>query len=45
MVEMTELDLTPLSRIFDMVIDGLKNCGKHDLVKKIVQLEVSLRAT
>ncbi|TYJ34541.1 hypothetical protein E1A91_A05G175900v1 [Gossypium mustelinum] len=28
---------------FDMVTDGLKNCGKHDLAKRIEQLEVSLR--
>uniref|UniRef100_A0A6N2MNR1 Uncharacterized protein n=1 Tax=Salix viminalis TaxID=40686 RepID=A0A6N2MNR1_SALVM len=26
-----------------MVTDGLKNCGKHDLAKRIEQLEVSLR--
>ncbi|GMH07654.1 hypothetical protein Nepgr_009494 [Nepenthes gracilis] len=43
LVEMTELNLLPLSRSFDMVTDGLKNCGKHDLAKRIEQLEVSLR--
>ncbi|KAJ9703142.1 hypothetical protein PVL29_004775 [Vitis rotundifolia] len=43
LVEMTELNLTPISRCFDMVTDGLKNCGKHDLARKIEQLEVSLR--
>ncbi|GAB4836243.1 hypothetical protein Ancab_001158 [Ancistrocladus abbreviatus] len=43
LVEMTELDLLPLSNSFDMVTDGLKNCGKHDLAKRIEQLEVSLR--
>ncbi|KAG8648066.1 pentatricopeptide repeat-containing protein At5g18390, mitochondrial [Manihot esculenta] len=42
LVEMTELGLTPISRCFDMVSDGLKNCGKHDLAKRIEQLEVSL---
>lgn len=43
LVEMTELNLLPMSRNFDMVCDGLKNCGKHDLAKKMEQLEVSLR--
>ncbi|KAL1127693.1 hypothetical protein V6Z11_A13G195100 [Gossypium hirsutum] len=43
LVEMTELGLAPISRCFDMVTDGLKNCGKHDLDKRIEQLEVSLR--
>nr|KJB82318.1 hypothetical protein B456_013G189200 [Gossypium raimondii]KJB82319.1 hypothetical protein B456_013G189200 [Gossypium raimondii]KJB82320.1 hypothetical protein B456_013G189200 [Gossypium raimondii] len=43
LVEMTELGLAPISRCFDMVTDGLKNCGKHDLAKRIEQLEVSLR--
>ncbi|TXG66174.1 hypothetical protein EZV62_007449 [Acer yangbiense] len=43
LTEMTEIGLTPISRCFDMVTDGLKNCGKHDLAKKIEQLEVSLR--
>ncbi|KAF2292426.1 hypothetical protein GH714_022671 [Hevea brasiliensis] len=42
LVEMTEMGLTPISRCFDMVTDGLKNCGKHDLAKRIEQLEVSL---
>ncbi|XP_050225618.1 pentatricopeptide repeat-containing protein At5g18390, mitochondrial [Mercurialis annua] len=40
--EMTEIGLTPISRCFDMVADGLKNCGKHDLAKRIEQLEVSV---
>lgn len=43
LVEMTELGLTPISRCFDMVTDGLKNCGNHDLAKRIEQLEVNLR--
>ncbi|KAK2637948.1 hypothetical protein Ddye_025743 [Dipteronia dyeriana] len=43
LTEMTEIGLTPISRCFDMVTDGLKNCGKHDLAKKMEQLEVSLR--
>ncbi|XP_052183022.1 pentatricopeptide repeat-containing protein At5g18390, mitochondrial [Diospyros lotus] len=43
LVEMTELNLSPLSRTFDMVTDGLKNNGKHDLAKRIEQLEISLR--
>ncbi|KAJ6854792.1 pentatricopeptide repeat-containing protein [Populus alba x Populus x berolinensis] len=43
LVEMTEIGLVPISRCFDMVTDGLKNCGKHDLAKRIEQLEVSLR--
>ncbi|XP_002522032.2 pentatricopeptide repeat-containing protein At5g18390, mitochondrial [Ricinus communis] len=42
LVEMTEMGLTPISRCFDMVTDGLKNCGKHDLAKRIEQLEVSV---
>ncbi|KAL9436543.1 hypothetical protein AB3S75_022568 [Citrus x aurantiifolia] len=44
LVEMTEMGLTPISRCFDLVTDGLKNCGKHDLAEKIEQLEVSLRS-
>ncbi|XP_031282627.1 pentatricopeptide repeat-containing protein At5g18390, mitochondrial isoform X3 [Pistacia vera] len=44
LVEMTEIGLTPISRCFDMVTDGLKNCGKHDLAQKIEQLEVSIRS-
>lgn len=43
LVEMTEMSLSPLSRTFDMVTDGLKNCGKHELAKRIEELEVSLR--
>ncbi|XP_057518720.1 pentatricopeptide repeat-containing protein At5g18390, mitochondrial [Amaranthus tricolor] len=43
LVEMTERNLPPLSGSFDMVTDGLKNCGKHDLAKRMEQLEVSLR--
>jgi len=43
LVEMTELGLTPISRCFDMVTDGLKNCGKHDLAQRIEQLEVNIR--
>lgn len=43
LVEMTELNLLPISRNFDMVTDGLKNCGKHDLAKRIEQLELSIR--
>ncbi|XP_028753171.1 pentatricopeptide repeat-containing protein At5g18390, mitochondrial [Neltuma alba] len=43
LVEMTELGLTPISRCFDMVTDGLKNVGKHDLAGRIEQLEVSCR--
>ncbi|KAG6393987.1 hypothetical protein SASPL_144563 [Salvia splendens] len=43
LVEMTELDLLPMPQSFDMVSDGLKNCGKHDLAKRIEQLEISAR--
>ncbi|KAA8549021.1 hypothetical protein F0562_000705 [Nyssa sinensis] len=43
LVEMTELNLWPMSQSFDMVTDGLKNCGKHDLAKRIEQLEISPR--
>ncbi|KAL5566812.1 hypothetical protein UlMin_029976 [Ulmus minor] len=43
LVEMTEMGLTPISRCFDFVTDGLKNCGKHDLAKRIEELEVSVR--
>ncbi|XP_021734765.1 pentatricopeptide repeat-containing protein At5g18390, mitochondrial-like [Chenopodium quinoa] len=43
LVEMTEIGLPPLSKNFDMVTDGLKNIGKHDLAERIEQLEVSLR--
>ncbi|BFG37267.1 hypothetical protein CerSpe_235420 [Prunus speciosa] len=45
LVEMTEMGLMPISRCFDLVTDGLKNCGKHDIAKRIEQLEVSLRGT
>ncbi|KAK4749581.1 hypothetical protein SAY87_027030 [Trapa incisa] len=38
LVEMTEFGMVPISRCFDMVVDGLKNCGKHDFAKKIEQL-------
>ncbi|XP_012572465.1 uncharacterized protein [Cicer arietinum] len=41
--EMTEIGFVPISRCFDMVTDGLKNCGKHDLAKRVQQLEVSIR--
>ncbi|XP_057751032.1 pentatricopeptide repeat-containing protein At5g18390, mitochondrial [Arachis stenosperma] len=43
LMEMTEMGLVPISRCFDMVADGLKNCGKHDLAKRVEQLEVSIR--
>ncbi|KAK9929913.1 hypothetical protein M0R45_026982 [Rubus argutus] len=45
LMEMTEFGLMPLSRWFDLVTDGLKNNGKHDLARRIEQLEVSLRDT
>ncbi|CAJ2678085.1 unnamed protein product [Trifolium pratense] len=41
--EMTEIGFVPISRCFDMVTDGLKNAGKHDLAKRVQQLEVSIR--
>ncbi|XP_061350385.1 pentatricopeptide repeat-containing protein At5g18390, mitochondrial [Gastrolobium bilobum] len=41
--EMAEIGLVPISRCFDMVTDGLKNCGKHDLAKRVQQLEISIR--
>ncbi|XP_027347163.1 pentatricopeptide repeat-containing protein At5g18390, mitochondrial [Abrus precatorius] len=41
--EMTETGLVPITRCFDMVTDGLKNCGKHDLAKRVQQLEVNIR--
>lgn len=31
LVEMTVMGLMPMSRCFDLVTDGLKNCGKHDM--------------
>lgn len=43
LVEMTELNLLPMSQSFDLVSDGLKNCGKHDLARRIGQLEISMR--
>ncbi|KAK9903165.1 hypothetical protein M0R45_001176 [Rubus argutus] len=45
LMEMTEFGLMPISRCFDLVTDGLKNNGKHDLARRIEQLEVSLRDT
>ncbi|KAL5715682.1 hypothetical protein ACHQM5_017469 [Ranunculus cassubicifolius] len=45
LIEMTEMSLAPKSQCFDMITDGLKNCGKHDLAKRIEQLEISLRGT
>ncbi|KAM1752784.1 hypothetical protein ACFX11_010720 [Malus domestica] len=45
LVEMTEMGLMPTSRCFDLVTDGLKNCGKHDMAKRIEQLQVPLRGT
>jgi pentatricopeptide repeat protein len=41
--EMTEIGFVPISRCFDMVTDGLKNAGKHDLAKRVQQLEISIR--
>ncbi|KAK7363146.1 hypothetical protein VNO77_05276 [Canavalia gladiata] len=41
--EMTEMGLLPIPRCFDMVTDGLKNCGKHDLANRVQQLEVNIR--
>ncbi|XP_077251077.1 pentatricopeptide repeat (PPR) superfamily protein [Tasmannia lanceolata] len=41
--EMTEMNLIPMAQSFDMVTDGLKNCGKHDLAKRVEQLEISIR--
>ncbi|KAI4385687.1 hypothetical protein MLD38_003682 [Melastoma candidum] len=43
LMEMTEFGFIPISRCFDLVTDGLKNIGRHDLAKKLEQLEVSLR--
>lgn len=45
LVEMTESSLLPMSQSFDMVTDGLKNIGKHDLARRMEQLEISLRGT
>lgn len=43
LVEMTQLKLVPKPQHFDMVTDGLKNCGQHDFAKRIEHLEISLR--
>ncbi|KAL8460308.1 hypothetical protein ACS0TY_032016 [Phlomoides rotata] len=45
LMEMTESNLSPMSQSFDMVTDGLKHCGKHDLAKRIEQFEISQRGT
>ncbi|KAI3926202.1 hypothetical protein MKW98_028338 [Papaver atlanticum] len=42
LIEMTELNLALRTQNFDMVTDGLKNCGEHDLAKRIEELEISL---
>ncbi|KAL2941232.1 hypothetical protein RDABS01_029582 [Bienertia sinuspersici] len=44
LVEMTEMNLLPLSKNFDLVTDGLKNCGKLDLARRIEQLEITALA-
>ncbi|CAL9132580.1 unnamed protein product [Musa acuminata var. zebrina] len=43
LVEMTEMGLVPMPQSFDSVVDGLKHCGKHELAKRLEQLEVSIR--
>ncbi|URD83478.1 PPR repeat [Musa troglodytarum] len=43
LVEMTEMGLVPMPQSFDSVVDGLKHRGKHELAKRMEQLEVSIR--
>lgn len=42
LVEMTEMGLPPNGQIFDMVVGGLKQCGKYELAKRMEDLELSL---
>ncbi|VFQ84647.1 unnamed protein product [Cuscuta campestris] len=43
LAEMREANMLPMSQSFDMVTDGLKQCGKHDLAKRMEQMEISMR--
>lgn len=43
LTEMAQLKLLPTPQTFDIVTDGLKNCGKLDVAKRIEQLEISLQ--
>ncbi|KAF3327738.1 pentatricopeptide repeat-containing protein [Carex littledalei] len=43
LLEMTGLGLVPRGKSFDSVVHGLRHIGKHDLAKRMEQLEVSLR--
>lgn len=43
LLEMTRLGLVPRGKSFDSVVHGLRHIGKHDLAKKMEQLEVSVR--
>ncbi|KAJ1695167.1 hypothetical protein LUZ63_011865 [Rhynchospora breviuscula] len=43
LLEMTEVGLVPRAQSFESVVDGLRHIGKHDLAKRLEQLEVSLR--
>ena len=38
LIEMTEWGLLPVSQCFDLVTDGLKNCRKHILARRIEQI-------
>jgi pentatricopeptide repeat protein len=43
LVEMIEAGFTPRAPTFSAVVDGLRHCGKHDLARRLEQLEVSLK--
>ncbi|CAD6245938.1 unnamed protein product [Miscanthus lutarioriparius] len=43
LVEMSEAGFTPRAPTFNVVVDGLRHCGKHDLARRLEQLEVSLK--
>jgi len=43
LVEMSEAGFTPRAPTFNVVVDGLRHCGKHDLARRLEQLEMSLK--
>ncbi|CAO2202628.1 unnamed protein product [Urochloa humidicola] len=43
LVEMSEAGFTPRAPTFNAVVDGLRHCGKHDLARRLEQLEMSLK--
>jgi pentatricopeptide repeat protein len=45
LLEMSEAGFAPRAPTFNAVVDGLRHLGKHDIARRMEQLEMSLKGT